>query len=580
MNTSSRSPRDVTRRLTRQGRRSRGALVASIGLGLCAAWGVVVQAVLLAHIVTLISFRHAGLGAASPWLYALGGVALLRAGLAYAAELAAHRASIRIRSDLRAELLDHLFACGPLAAPPGAAAAATLIEGVEALEPYFARYLPQMALCVAVPLAILALVLRLDWISAAVLLVAGPLVPMFMILVGYRAEAVNQAQWEKLLRLGTHFLDVLQGLTTMKLFGRARDEIAVARRLAEDYRKSTMAGLRIAFLTSAVLEFFASLAIALIAVLFGARLIHGHFDFRPAFLVLLLAPEYFMPLRGLSAHYHARMTAIAAAKQIFALLDMPAVRRGSAPAASGKIDISCRNLGFSYAGAPVLSGLNAEFAAGTMTVIAGASGAGKTTLARLLLGFAAPDSGRILVNGQDLAEISTDSWWQCLAWVPQNPRLFQGSIAANLRLGAPEAGLEALREAAAQAGALGFIEALPAGFDTEIGENGAGLSGGQIQRIALARAYLKNPRLLILDEPAASLDPQGEAEMMRVIAGLARGRTVIVIAHRLAMASLADRVLVLSDGRIAQHGTPDALAREPGPYRDLVQTQEAVPWAG
>ncbi len=570
----------LSSRLNRQGQRSRAALYACIGLGLLSAWGVILQAVILARIVTLISFQHAPLAAAAPYFYALGGLAMLRFLLVYAAEQAAHRASQHIRTDLRAELLSHLFACGPLAAPPGAQAAATLMEGVEALEPYFARYLPQMALCVAVPLAILALVLRLDWISAVVLLLAGPLIPFFMVLVGSRAAAINQAQWEILLRLSVHFLDVLQGLTTLKLFGRARDEIAIARRIAQDYRRTTMAGLRVAFLTSAVLEFFAALGIALIAVLFGARLIHGHFTFAPAFLVLLLAPEYFVPLRGLSVHYHARMSAIAAAKEIFAVLDMPPLSCGEAALPPGEIGILCKELSFSYGGAHVLNQLEAQFPPGSITLIAGPSGAGKTTLARLLLKFAAPDAGEILINGQELAGISPQAWWNSLAWVPQNPRLFQGTIAANLRLGAPDASLESLSAAARQAGILDFIETLPEGFVTQVGENGAGLSGGQIQRLALARAYLKNPRLLILDEPAASLDAQGEAEMMRAITALAHGRTIIIIAHRLAMAPMADQVFVLADGRIAQAGTHASLKAQPGPYQTLLQAQEAGVWAG
>ncbi len=571
-------------RLMQEGRRTRGALRASIGLGLVSGWLIIAQAVLLAQVVTRISFHHATVAGVAPFLWGLAGLFLLRGGLTYAAEITAFRAAAQIKTGLRAELLARVLARGPVGAADEASAdvAATMIEGIEALEPYFSRYMPQMALCVAVPLAILALVFPLDLYSGLILLVAGPLVPVFMVFVGYRAEAINQRQWEKLLLMSTHFLDMLQGLTTLKLFGRARDEIDIVARITDDYRRTTMAGLRVAFLTSAVLEFFASVAIALVAVLFGARLIHARIDFYPAFLVLLLAPEYFVPLRGLSVHYHARMTAIAAAKRIFALLDAPVPEAGASAVPQGKLEINCEDLIFAYAEAPVLDGLDAHFPAGRITAIVGESGAGKTTLARALLGFIRPQAGLILVNGEDLAQISQEAWWQALAWVPQNPRLFHGSIADNLRLGAPEADDAALREAAARAKALDFIEALPGEFNADVGEAGGKLSGGQIQRLALARAYLKNPRLLILDEATANLDMESETLVLDAIAEVAQGRTVIVIAHRLAMAARADQVLVLKDGRIAQAGPPQTLAAQEGPYRELLRAyegEEAVPCA-
>ncbi|MDD2704836.1 MAG: thiol reductant ABC exporter subunit CydD, partial [Acidocella sp.] len=462
-------------RLMAEGRRTRGALKVSIMLGLVGGWLIIAQSVLLAQVVNRISFHHFALHQVSPLLWGLAGLFVLRALLAWAAEVAAFKASARIKTHLRHELLAHVFARGPVYAADERSAdiAATAVEGVEALEPYFSRYVPQMALCVAVPLAILALVFPLDWISGVILLVAGPLVPVFMVFVGYRAEAINQRQWEKLLLMSAHFLDMLQGLTTLKLFGRARDEIEIVARLSDDYRRTTMSGLRVAFLTSAVLEFFASVAIALVAVLFGARLLHGHIAFYPAFLVLLLAPEYFVPLRGLSVHYHARMTAIAAAKRIFEILDAPAAAPAGAIAlpALESLELRCENLSFAYAeGAQVLDGFNAVFPAGKITAIVGASGAGKTTLARLLLGFVQPQAGQILVNGQDLAGIAPEAWWKTLAWVPQNPRLFQGTIAANLRLGAPEADEAALREAATSARALSFIEALPGQFEADVGD--------------------------------------------------------------------------------------------------------------
>ena len=558
-------------RLMAEGRRTRGALYLSIGLGVVAEVLVIVQAVLLARVVNGVVFKGQTLGVVAPLLWGLEGLFLLRAGLTYASEVVAFRAAGAIKTYLRQELLGHILRRGPVpaAGENSADLASTMIEGVEALEPYFSRYVPQMALVVAVPLAILALVFPLDWISGLILLVTGPLIPVFMVFVGYRAEAINQRQWQKLLLMSSHFLDVLQGITTLKLFGRARDEIEIVARISDDYRKTTMAGVRIAFLTSAALEFFSSLAIALVAVIFGVRLLHGHINFFPAFLVLLLAPEYFVPLRGLSTYYHARMTAIAAARRIFEVLDAPVATAGTQvmPGAAG-LEICCESLRFSYSGGEnVLDGLSCVFPAGKITALVGPSGAGKTTLARVLLGFVRPEQGTVRINGTvDLASLAPEAWWESLAWVPQTPRLFHGSIAANLRLGRAQAGLDELREAARKARALEFIEALPQGFETVIGDLGQGLSGGQVQRIALARAFLKDPKLLILDEATANLDMESEALVLDAILDLAVGRTVIMIAHRLAMAERADQIVVLQAGRVAECGTPAALRDSGGLY--------------
>jgi ABC-type multidrug transport system fused ATPase/permease subunit len=290
--------------------------------------------------------------------------------------------------------------------------------------------------------------------------------------------------------------------------------------------------------------------------------------------VLLLAPEYFVPLRGLSTHYHARMTSIAAAERIFEVLDVPAPAVPNAVSITpefSSISLACEEVHFTYGdGTPVLNGLSCRIPPGKITAIVGASGAGKTTLARLLLKFMPPTHGSVVINNTvDLANIEQETWWQNLAWMPQNPRLFQGSIAANIKLGNPGADDAAIRQAATRARAFDFITALPHGFETTIGDLGQGLSGGQIQRIALARAFLKNPKLLILDEATANLDMESEALVLDAIAELALGRTVIVIAHRLSMAERADYVLVLDAGRVVQAGTPTDLLGTDGPYRAM-----------
>jgi ATP-binding cassette subfamily C protein CydD len=449
---------------------------------------------------------------------------------------------------------------------------------VEALDPYLARYLPQMALVALVPLAILVAVFPLDWISGLILMVTAPIIPVFMVLVGYRAEAINQRQWRKLLVMSAHFLDAVQGIATLKLFGRARDEVELIGRISDDYRRTTMAGLRVAFLTSAVLEFFASLSIALVAVLFGVRLLHGHLGFFPAFLVLLLVPEFFSPLRGLATHYHARMSALAAARRIFDILDIkPATRAGRQPPPTGAVSIACHKLSVAYGdGRQALRDIDFVFPAGKMTAIVGRSGAGKSTLAAAILGFVAPQTGTILIEGSiPLAALDREAWWRQLAYVPQSPRIFAGSIAENLRLARPAANDRMLRDALSRVRLLDHIETLPHGLATRIGEGGAGLSGGQVQRLALARAFLKDAPILILDEATAHLDLETEAEIADAIFDLARGRTVIAIAHRLRTVRRADGIVVLADGRVAETGSHETLRARNSAYSALLKVAAA-----
>ncbi|MGC8469649.1 MAG: thiol reductant ABC exporter subunit CydD [Acetobacteraceae bacterium] len=553
---------------------ARVALAATIGLAGLAGVAVILQAMLLARVLDAAAFHGAGLAAVAPLLTALGVLFVARTWLSWGAEIMGFRAAARVKAGLRRRLLAHLFALGPVfaAGERSGELAATVLESVEALEPYIARYLPQMVLVGLVPLAILAAVVPLDWRSAAVLVVSGPLIPLFMVLVGSQAEAINRRQWRQLLLMGAHFLDAVQGLTTLKLFGRARAEVALVGKIADEYRRTTMASLRVAFLTSAVLEFFASLSIALVAVLFGTRLMHGHAHFLPALLVLLLVPEFFMPLRGLAVHYHARMSALAAAERIFEVLRTPLPRpRGTLAAPAGTVGLACRDLRVDYAtDRPVLRGIDCEMRAGTMTALVGASGAGKSTLAAALLGFVQPSSGAVLVDGVPLAQIMAEEWWRRLAYVPQAPRLFAGTIASNLLLARPEADAAALREAARLAGALDFIEALPDGFATAVGGGGAGFSGGQAQRLALARAFLKDAPVLILDEATSGLDLETEADIVAAMGRLLAGRTSVVIAHRLATTRRADRILVLEAGRVVEQGTHARLAEAGGVYARML----------
>ena len=567
----------------------------AVALGLANGILLIVQAWLLARIIDAVVFQGAGLADVGPWLWPLLLLFAGRAALARGSEQSAFRAAAQVKVTLRDRVYRHIQAAGPawMAGQRSGALAEDLTRGIENLEAYYARYLPAMSLTALIPLAILLVVLPLDWLSGLVMLFTAPLIPLFMILIGRSVESLNQRQWKTLARMGAHFLDVIQGITTLKLFNASRREAEVIARISDDYRQSTMQVLRVAFLSSAVLEFFSTIGIAIIAVFIGFRLYHldlpipdmvapPEIGFFTGFFVLLLAPEFYLPLRNLGTHYHGRMDAVAAAERLIAILDAPLppvpVHPKTLPH-DGPPGIVFDDVHFSYEpGRPALAGLSLRIEPGERVALVGPSGAGKTTIASLLLGFARPDRGRILIDGIDLNTLDLDDWRRRLAWLPQNPRLFQGTLLDNIRLGLadapPEPDLAAVREAARRAHAAEFIEQLPLGYDTPVGERGAGLSGGQIQRIALARAFLRDARLVILDEATANLDPASEALVQQAVDELARGRGMLVIAHRLATVRHADRILVLDGGRVVEHGDHEALTARDGPYRRMVELLE------
>lgn len=558
----------------------------AVALGATGGLLVVVQAWLLASVVDAAISQGVGLTEVQPWLWPLLGLFLGRAALAWMAERAAFRGAARVRLALRRRLVRHIQGLGPayVAAKRSGALVESLIKGVEDLEPYYARYLPARTLAALVPLTILVAVLALDWLSALVLLVTAPLIPVFMILIGKGAEALNQRQWRRLARMSAHFLDTIQGLTTLKVFNASRAQSDVIARVSDDYRAATMQVLRVAFLSSAVLEFIASISIAIVAVFVGFRL-YGldlplptglsvpEIDLVAGFYVLLLVPEFFLPLRNLGTHYHGRMEAIAAARPLMEIFDapLPGPAVGAAKVPGRAIHLRLEGVSFAYApGREALRGLDLEVRPGERVALVGASGAGKTTVVQLLLGFLRPDTGRILVNGADLTGLDLADWRRHLAWVPQQPRLFAGTLLDNIRLGRPEADLDAVRRAAGLARAADFIEALPQSYATQVGEGGVGLSGGQIQRVALARAFLRDAPVAILDEPTASLDPASEDLVQAGIDDLAAGRTLVVVAHRLRTVRRADRILVLDAGRLVESGSHATLMAADGPYRRLV----------
>ena len=546
-------------------------LTAAIGLGACGGLLLIVQAWLFGHVVNLVVIEHRGLASAWPYLWAMLAVFVARAAVSFGADAVAFEAAAGVKRALRAELTRKIAALGPgfVANQRTGDLTNLLLESVEELGKYYADYLPQMPLAAFVPAAILVFVFPTDWVSGIIMLICAPLIPVFMILIGKGTEQLNQRQWRKLAWMSAHFFDVIEGLTTLKLFNASRQQADIIGRISDDYRRSTMDVLRVAFLSSLVLEFFATVSIAMVAVYIGFRLYYGDMHFLAGFTVLLLAPEFFRPLRAMGTQYHARMEAIGASERIVSLLEVPVPERPAAPLVPlpERLDIRFNNVGFAYrAGEPVLTGIDCRLARGERVALVGPSGSGKSTIARLLLGFDVPDVGAITVDGTDLRTIGPENWFARIAWMPQAPTLFHGSIGDNIRLGQPGANEAAVRRAAEEANAAAFIERLPQGYDTIVGDRGQGLSGGEIRRVALARAFLKNADLIVLDEPTASLDPETAALIVEAVDRLARSRAMLIIAHRLESVATADRILVLNEGHIIEAGTHAALLAKQGLY--------------
>lgn len=548
-------------------------LKVAVAIGLTAGLLLIAQAWLLASTVNAVVFQQATLPAVMPWLWAMLAIFLLRAGLAWASEQAAFHAAVQVKLAIRTQLYQKVQQLGPawLTGERSGDLVNTLSDGVEALEAYYARYLPAMALVVLVPLAILVVVAGNDWLSALVLVVTAPLIPLFMILIGKGTEKHNQQQWQQLARMSAHFLDVIQGLTTLKLFNASRREAQVVARISDQYRQSTLSVLRVAFLSSFALEFLATVSIALVAVFIGFRLFWGEMQFFHGFFVLLLAPEFYFPLRNMGTQYHARMAAIGAAERMVEVLAANVADGGdNGTTIDTRAPIHLQNIAFTYPdGRTALNNLSLDIHPHETLAIVGASGAGKTTLINLLMGFLQPQTGQILIGDTPLSTLDPTAWRKQLAWLPQKPQLFPGTVADNIHLGNP-ATLEQVQTAAQHAYAAEFIVTLPQGYGTPVGEAGQGLSGGQIQRIALARAFLKNAPLVILDEATANLDRDSETLVQAGVAQLAKGRTVVMIAHRLRTVATADRIAVLDQGQVVAVGTHTELLASSPHYQQML----------
>jgi ATP-binding cassette subfamily C protein CydD len=558
---------------------ARLALVVTVGCGLLVGIATVIMSRLLSLVLSQVFLDGFGLEQVLPMLVAFLALSVVRAGLVWGREVSANSAAVRVKHDLRSRLTAHLLNLGP-AYTHGERSGEltnTIVQGVEALDAYFCQYLPQLALAALIPLTILIFVFPQDWLSGLVLLVTAPLIPFFMVLIGNLADSLTKRQWTSLSRMSAHFLDVLQGLTTLKLLGRSRQQALTIARISAQYRLATMGVLRVAFLSALSLEMIATISTAVVAVAIGLRLLAGTLSFEQGLFVLLLAPEFYLPLRMLGTRFHAGMQGVAAAQRIFEVLDIPLPQPGTrSKHHPGPIPASfhLRFSGVHYAYddglRPALRGASFEIQPGEKVALVGPSGAGKSTVLYHILRFIEPDRGTITIDGHPMQTLPREGWREKVAWVPQQPYLFHGTVTDNIRLGNPNASWDRIVWAARQAQVHDFVESLPAGYATLVGERGTRLSGGEAQRIALARAFLKDAPLLVLDEATANLDPEIESLLQGAMEQLLADRTALIIAHRLNTVVRADRILVMKDGRVVQEGNHDILRQADGLYRELV----------
>jgi ATP-binding cassette, subfamily C, bacterial CydD len=555
----------------------------SIISGILAAGMLVAQAYYLSQVIDSAFIQKSGM---EKLLFPLSLFALfstLRMAFNWFSHTEANRGTLIIREKVFTRLINTVGSLGPIYAKSvqSGRLSTTLLKGVEALDAYYSQYIPQIFFALFTPLLIAGTILPGDPISGTILLLTAPLIPLFMILIGKSASAMTEKQWKTMSRMNGFFLDVLQGLPTLKLFAQSRRQHDAIEESGESFRHATMRVLKVAFLSSLTLELVGTIGMAIIAVGIGLRLMGGKLTFQHALFVLILTPDFYLPLRQLGTKFHAGMEGVSASKEIFAILDQstPAPLQKAAftvKESAGKRPIVFTNLTYTYPGSsqPALKGINATIPAGKTTAIIGPSGAGKSTLINLLLRFQVPGEGSITIDGNPIHAIPLEEWHAQISWVPQHPYLFNSTLRENILLARPDASEEEMEIALKKSGLTTFVGALPQGVETMIGEEGARLSGGEAQRVALARAFLKNAPLLVLDEPTSHTDPELEAALRRSIQELMKGRTTLIIAHRLETIRSAEQIIVVSEGKITQCGTHEELLANRGFYQEALLLQQ------
>ncbi|MCB0247588.1 MAG: thiol reductant ABC exporter subunit CydD [Anaerolineae bacterium] len=569
----------------------------AVGVGFVSGALFALQAVLLSFAVDGVFLQSRTLSETLPLLGVMVVLLMVRTAAIWAGDILAQRSAGRVKTSLRQQLLSQLVILGPARMSADSERSGELVstvaQGVEVLDDYIALFLPARYLAALVPTFVFLLVLILDPLTTLVLLFAGPMLLMMLAYIGGRARAITDRRFLELSWMSAFFLDVLQGIATLKMFGRSREQAANIEDISQHYGKTTMEVLATAFQTSLVMEWAATAATALVALEVSYRLMAGLLPFSQALAVLLLTPEFFLPLRQMALRYHAGTAGKAAAERIFTILDSnvsqatdqsrsePATHVAAAPIPlPAGFDIRFDRVSYTYPSSegeerrPALRDFSLTIGAGQTIALVGPSGAGKTTISSLLLRFIELQSGAITVGGVPLGDIDAAAWRRQVAWVPQMPHLFYGSVLENIRMARPDASMEEVNAAARAAHAHEFISALPQGYDTPLGERGARLSGGQAQRVAIARAFLKDAPVLLLDEATAHLDARSEALVQESLTSLMSGRTVLIIAHRLKLATTVDQIVVMHEGRAVEQGDHETLLRRNGLYGQLVASYQ------
>jgi len=639
---------NINKRLLQYVKTMRPYIIVVALLSFLTAIFILLQSHYIALIINGAFLKHESLTYLMSPLLVLLLVIVGRAAVIWGTTAATNFVSTTVKGDLRLRLFRHILKLGPMyiKGERSGEIANTTTDGIEALDAYFIQYFPQVCATAVIPLVLLVVVFSIDPLSGIVLLITFPLLPIFMILIGKRANAMTERRWHQLSTLSAHFLDVLQGMTTLKLFGRTARQRTTIRQISDHFGDATMSVLRVAFLSALVMELGATISNAIIAVEIGLRLLYGQIPFEQAFFVLLVTPEFYMPLRNLGTQFHNSMESAAGAQRIFDILETTAPhqatteegtqqtllqtlphtpqsvalhdihytypdidnkelsttsqgrkiagvmvqagedelvtsREGPAPIQSLPQQTKQQNTNAAQAEAATaptaptqqaaLNGVSFELRRGQKIALIGKSGAGKSTIANLLLRFIEPDSGTLTVDGIPIQNFSAQDWRTLVAWQPQRPYLFNTTLADNIRLGRPEASQQEVEDAARQADLHTFIQTLPRGYETVIGERGTRLSGGQLQRLSLARALLKKAPILVLDEATSTLDAESESQILKTINALAHERIVLIVAHRLNTISNADQILVMQAGQVIASGTHQTLLTQSPIYQELVK---------
>jgi ATP-binding cassette subfamily C protein CydD len=595
----------LNKNLLRETRGSRKFLFGTAAAGFATGGLILVQAYVIASLANKVFLEGQSLEQVLPLFIILIPVITLRAFFAWLEEWFALHLAQTAQTSLREAILSKIDRLGPvrLRTEQTGELLHLLTEGLEVLHAYFGKYMPQVFKSAIIPIMFFVMIFSRDWITGLILLFTAPMLPLFMMLIGKWSKEVTNKQWRVLDRMTGYFQDLFQGLVTLKTLNQSRAQGDKVEEISESFRRNNLAVLRVAFLSALTLELFSTLSIAMVAVGLGLRLLNGMLEFEPAFLLLLLAPEFYQPIRNLGTQYHASLNGVEAANRVYRFLETPESERpepaepaetaagetaGARPAAQpsggpppagaaapegAEFSIIFDQVAHRYheAGADSLQDLSFTLEPGQKTALVGSSGGGKTTILHLLLGFLSATAGRILVDGKDLAALDLRAWRRRIAWVPQKPWLFAGTIRENLILGSPETPDPAVWEAGERLGLGPWLKGLPEGLDTRIGQGGRELSGGQRQLLAITRAWLRQSPLLLLDEATANLDIFREEAVQEALFTLMSGRTVLAAVHRLRTVGAMDRVLVIEGGRVAEDGAPGVLKTAGGPYQALLE---------